>query len=341
MMRMMMRWMVVGACGLGLMPHSPAMAAGADVRRVGVAELGPDADAAITRGLNYIAARQNEDGSWGDKYRAAETSLALMAFMVKGHFPGQGTYGSKLDKAVAFLLRRGQEGAGYFGTKQQGMYEHGLATLALSEVWGESDRDEIKEALKKAVKVILGAQNPEGGWRYGTAPQDADMSVTVMQLVALTSAKEAGIHVPDEVFNKAIAYVLACQHPLGGFAYQPRQEPGFARTAAGVLSLCMTGQRNSVAMQAGVNYLIKQPDTKFANTEYYFYAHYYAIQSMYQSGEANYQAWYPKIRDALLSKQRPDGCWQNSEGGTTSVYSTSMAVLILGVPYRFLPIYQR
>ncbi len=341
MKRTMMRWLVVGSCGLGALPHPPAMAAAPDVRRVGVAELGPDADAAITRALNYLAARQNEDGSWGEKYRAAETSLALMAFMVKGHFPGRGTYGAKLDKGVAYLLRRGQEGGGYFGTQQQGMYEHGLATLALSEVWGESDRDEVKDSLKKAVKVILGAQNHEGGWRYGATPQDADISVTVMQIVALTSAKEAGIHVPDEVFNRATAYVLACQHPLGGFAYQPRQEPGFARTAAGVLSLCMAGHRNSQAMQSGINWLVKQPDTKFANSEYYFYGHYYAIQSMYQAGEAGYQAWYPKIRDALLPKQRPDGCWQSSEGGTTSCYATSMAVLILGVPYRFLPIYQR
>jgi len=60
---------------------------------------------------------------------------------------------------------------------------------------------------------------------------------------------------------------------------------------------------------------------------------------MYQAGESHYQKWYPKIRDALLPKQRSDGSWHGGSGGQE--YSTAMAILILGVPYRFLPIYQR
>ena len=70
----------------------------------------------------------------------------------------------------------------------------------------------------------------------------------------------------------------------------------------------------------------------------YFYGHYYAIQSMYQMGESRYQQWYPHIRDAILQRQTAEGCWH---GDMPVAATTSVAILILGVPYRFLPIYQR
>ena len=59
---------------------------------------------------------------------------------------------------------------------------------------------------------------------------------------------------------------------------------------------------------------------------------------MVQAGESYYQEWYPRARDALLAVQKPDGSW---DGGYDPTYGTSMAILVLGVPYRFLPIYQR
>ncbi len=321
-----------------LAPLSPALAE--EGRRVGVAELSPEAESAIDKGLRYLASSQAEDGSWG-KFKTGETAVALMAFMVKGHFPGRGTYGAKLDRAVAFLIKQGQEKGGFLGGNLQGMYEHGLATLALSEVWGESDNDQLRDTIKKAVDIILKAQNQQGGWRYGPQPYDADISATVMQIMALASARDAGILVPDETLNRAVKYVIACQHPLGGFAYQPGGIPGFARTAAGVMSLFMTGQRNSPALQRGLDYLQKYDATKFSNVSFYYYAHYYAIQCMYQSGEGSYQKWYPSIRDALLPRQLADGSWSGNDGGTSPAFGTSISILVLGVPYRFLPIYQR
>jgi len=163
-----------------------------------------------------------------------------------------------------------------------------------------------------------------------------------MQIVALASAKEAGIHVPDSVLNGAVKYVLRCHNPAtdGGFAYQPGGESGLARTAAGVLSLMMSGQRNLPAVQRGLEYLNKQPNSKFREVGYYYYSHYYAIQCMYQGGDQHYQPWYPNIRDALLERQRSDGSWPE-EYRSGAAFNTSISILVLGVPYRFLPIYQR
>ena len=311
-------------------------------RGVTTTELSPQVEMAISKALRHLAKTQNPDGSWGKTYKGAETALALMAFMVKGNFPNRGVYGATVDKAVAFLILRGAAKNGFLGSQQQGMYEHGLATLALSEVWGESDRAEVKQTLKKAVEVIMRSQDGSGGWRYSPQPSGADISATVMQVVALASAKEAGILVPDSVLYRAIRYVKRCQHVgVGGFAYQPGGIPGFARTAAGVMSLMMSGQRDSKAVERGLAYLVKYPASKFANVQWYYYAHYYAVQCMYQAGDAYYQKWYPRIRDALLARQDLQGHWGGGSSGTSPAFNTALAVLILGVPYRFLPIYQR
>src|SRR5258708_33309636 len=98
--------------------------------------------------------------------------------------------------------------------------------------------DEIKPVLKKAVDLVVKCQSREGGWRYNPDPSDADISVTIMQVMALRAAKNGGLHVPDETLKKAIAYIMRCYNPrLGGFAYRPGQGPGFARTAAGTCVL--------------------------------------------------------------------------------------------------------
>lgn len=325
-------------------PEAPVPGTGGQA--VGVARLPQNARDAITNGLKWLAAdnRQNSNGSWGSSgYPVAETSLSLMAFMLKGHVPGRGTYGTQMSRAISYLINRGLENRGFLGTPNNhaGMYEHGLAVLALSEAWGQSKDPGIKPALRRAVDIILRAQNAEGGWRYNPQPRDADLSMTVMQLVALNSAREAGISVPDATIEKAAKYVLSCQdEDSGGFRYMPNSgEPGFARSAAGVMSLIMCGQRRHKATQRGLAFLKAYPDRKFQyNYPRFQYAHYYAIQSMYQAGESDFQAWYPKVMKSIVGAQAKDGSWS---GGHGQIYCTSLNILILGVPYRYLPIYQR
>ena len=316
----------------------------APVQRVAKARLTPEVDVAISKGLAFLAKTQNSDGSFGDqRHPVADTSVSLMAFMLQGHVPSRGTYGRRnMDRAIAYLINVGKKGhRGYLGTPRHhgGMYEHGLAILALSEAWGQSLHPDLRTTLKKAVDITIYSQNQQGGWRYNPEPKDADLSMTVMQTVALNSAKESGISVPDETLNKAVEYVIYCQdRNSGGFGYNGPNGPGFARTCAGVMSLIMCGQRNHPAVKRGIRFMHAYPDQKFSGGSHFLYGNYYAVQCMYQSSEADFNSYYPHVRDALLAKQKDDGRWSIKEGDT---YSTSMAILILGVPYRFLPIYQR
>ncbi len=311
-------------------------------QRVGTVKLQPEVVEAVNRGLAWLAKNQAEDGHWGTSHASADTALGLMAFLLQGHTSDTGVYGRNIENATAYLLNLAKKQQGYLGSPSNhaGMYEHGLAVLALSEAWGQSKNRNIGPALKKAVTITLRAQNPKGGWRYNPDPKDADMSMTGMHIVALNSAKEAGIYVPDATLVKAAKYVLSCQDETsGGFGYTSSGGPGFARTGAGVLSLILCGQRKHPSVKRGMMFLRAYPENKFTSAAgRLLYAQYYAIQCMYQSGDADFNSWYPKITSTLLSKQQSDGSWNMEEG---AAYSTPMAILIIGVPYRFLPIYQR
>jgi hypothetical protein len=64
------------------------------------------------------------------------------------------------------------------------------------------------------------------------------------------------------------------------------------------------------------------------------------MQAMVQAGEEHYAKWYPQIRDALVNIQQPDGSWIE---GKSKGYpnATPMAIIILGTPHRYIPIYQQ
>jgi len=60
---------------------------------------------------------------------------------------------------------------------------------------------------------------------------------------------------------------------------------------------------------------------------------------MYQAGDEHFNKWYPKISEALPKKQNEDGSW--GVYGRSNPVATGFAILTLGVPYRYLPIYQK
>jgi hypothetical protein len=214
----------------------------------------------------------------------------------------------------------------------------------------KQDDDVVQKALEAAVGVILRSQNKGGGWRY--QPQvDAgqDTSVTVMIFVALASARQAGIVVPNETITKVMKYLEdAWNLEDGGFGYLPKssgQGPHKTYstqpcTGGGAYIAQLAGLRDSEMVAAALRYLEKQAPGIFGNAHYYYYAHYYAIQAMVQAGDEQYAAWYPKIRDALITKQSANGAWGDRKGDAGS-YQTPMAIIVLATPHRYIPIYQR
>ena len=307
----------------------------------------------VDKALLWLAGKQAPDGSWSDAehvHNTAITSFAVLAFLADGHMPGRGRHGETVLKAARFLAASAKPENGCLvgarGANGREMYCHGMATLALGQLWGTGGQeldDLIRPVLERAVLLILQSQNKEGGWRYQPVPNDADISVTVMQVMALRAARNSGLHVPDQALDTAITYINSCRDPkTGGYSYQPRQNaPEFARTAAGICVLHLCGRHAADEIPQAVKYL----ESKFDSNHHFFYGHYYASHAMHQVGGKAWEAWYERLRKKLLPAQAPDGSWPKSARLDSSspgpVYQTAIAVIALAVPEQFVPIYQR
>jgi hypothetical protein len=308
-------------------------------------EMTPASERAIQNGLQYLARSQLPSGAWvyaNVGPNVGVTSLALLALLGAGHVPEQGEYAEVIDRGVNWVLSNAQtSGLIHYqqGSSHGPMYEHAAATLMLSEIYGMSEDPRIPDKVHAAVRVIVNAQNPAGGWRYQPFSSDADISVTVMQILALRGAQQAGMVVPAETIERAIKYVKSCADRGGGFLYMPGSgQPGYARTGAGVCSLEVCGQLDADETHRGLDYLLANigKDDKGGNLHY---ALYYAAQAVYQAKDFHrWQQWFPAIREQILSLQENHSFWSSEHG---SPYGTSMMVLALSIPYRYLPIYQR
>jgi len=325
----------------------------------GYVELNAETRRAIDKGLKYLALSQQEDGAWGGDHwpkHAGITGFCLMAFLSSGSVPGEGPYGAETQKAVDFLVEQIKP-SGFIATKWTSygpMYGHAVATLALSEAYGMSPREDMRPKLRKAVDVIIRSQHADGGWRYLPVPHGgSDVSVTVCQVMALRSARNAGFAVPKKTIDRAVGYVRKCGKPDGSFTYQAGGgHPSFPCTAAGLTTLYGAGVYKDKQLELGMANLFRSaPDvdarTRWSDSGHYFYGHYYAIQAVYQAGGKYWKDWYPRIAGALVKRQSRDGGWDEGayvhkkSGNVGRPYATAMALTILQAPKRYLPIFQR
>jgi hypothetical protein len=307
--------------------------------------------AAVERGLERLASRQARDGSFGASgagfgATSGITALSGLAFMQAGNLPGRGKYGDNVQRAVDYILGVSQESGLLASEASHGvMYSHGFATLFLAEVYGMTGDEQVKERLQKAVRLIEKTQNREGGWRYNPVPYDADISVTICQVMALRAARDAGIKVDKGVIDKAVEYVRQCQNPDGGFSYMLSRSGGsmsaFPRSAAGVAALYYAGIFEGDEIKKGLEYIRRfTPGRGNAINvgAHYYYGQYYAAQAMFLAGGDYWASWYPAIRDELIAKQdRGTGAWPAEIASED--YSTACALIILQMPNRYLPVF--
>jgi hypothetical protein len=305
----------------------------------------PEARRAIDKGLSYLEARQVKSGpnrgalgNSGYAAGVATCSMTGLAFMCGGHSPGQGKYGKNVDMCVEFILKNVAD-SGYIcrqdGAVHENMYGHGFSMLFLSQAYGMTQKTEIGDKLRKAVELTCKTQNNQGGWRYQPVKSDADLSITVCQIMGLRGARDAGIDVPDDVREKCIDYVKKSQNGNGSFRYTMQGgHTTFAMTAAGVTSLYSAGIYEGEQVEKALKYLKSMGN---ANGGHYFYSNYYAIQAMWHAGGEYWNDWYPKIRDELVKNQTADGGWSNSEAGPE--FGAAMACIILQIPLNLVPVF--
>jgi hypothetical protein len=310
-------------------------------------------EAAVARGLRWLASQQKPDGRWeldgGMRSDSAATSLALLPFLGAGQTHVTGKYQREVAAGLRWLLENQEEdgdlGAGSTGNSH--MYAHGQGAIVLCEAFAVTGDEQLRIPAQKAIDYIVQAQHPEGGWRYEPG-QPGDTSVLGWQLMALQSAKAANLTVPPATLENANHYLDSVSHDDGAqYAYQRGNGPTEVMTAEALLCRMYLGwTMEDYGLEQGVDWLAENhlPSSNQFNLYYW----YYGTQVFHHAGGVNWEKWNTRIRDILVNSQekRGDlaGSWapqhhHDRAGGR--IYATSVAVCTLEVYYRHAPIFRQ
>jgi hypothetical protein len=314
-------------------------------------------EAAVARGLAWLARQQHRDGRWQldgtASSDAVATSAALLPFLGAGQTHVAGHHQQALVEGLRWLVNRqlndGDLRAGTAG--HLGMYAHAQATLVLCEVLLLTGDPQLRVPAQQATDFILGAQYPDGGWggapswELPVAARRGDTSMLGWALMALATARAAGLDVPEDAFELAGHFLDGVQaHDGASYAYQRSQQPTPAMTAAGLLCRLHLGwTRNEPALGDGLRRLLAEhpPSPAEASALYW----YHATQVFHHIGGQPWQAWHGPLRDLLVRTQETDGDQAGSwppQGEFASasgrLYTTVLMICTLEVYYRHLPL---
>ena len=360
------------------------------LQRIG--ETSRASEEAVEAALAWVAAQQSKDGGWNFSFelndslssgtglcrnsgthgsRVAATSISILAFLGAGYTPERGKggkYWRHLDRGVAWLLKHGVEnrldGSIDFRDGAQGMYSQAIAVLALSEAAAMTTDAKIKAHLQGraqgGVNFIIKAQDLQhtGGWRYTVKETPGDTSVTGWQLMALKSAREAGLRVPKPTLYRASDFLDLVQYDEGQqYRYTLESElrtgygrgPDSSKTCTALGNLCrlyLGWVPGEPTLDGGVA-LLKAWGPLLGRRECNIYYAYVATLVLHHHDGNGWREWFTEVRDHLVATQSKEGhesgSWYvpdyySDAGGR--LYNTALAVMILEVPYRYLPLYR-
>ncbi|WP_197526227.1 prenyltransferase/squalene oxidase repeat-containing protein [Botrimarina colliarenosi] len=305
----------------------------------------PASEAAVARGLKWMAEHQNPDGTWslvhnvgacrgrcdhpgkvpgkdpfGDSLASA-TGLALLPFLGAGETHEHGRYRRVIRNGLRALVRLGEideDNPGLSWSDSGRMYAHGISAIALCEAYGLTKDPDLRAPAQAAIAYLAYAQDPQGGgWRY-TAQQPGDTSVTGWQIMALKSGVLASLQAPKRVASRATAFLdsastadgtrygyLAAPEPVEG-----EEAPAYNGTptlsAVGLLCRMYLGwDQSDERLKQGVERLAKE-GPRSGN----FYHNYYAAQAIFHhTGGVGpvWREWNDAVRDQLVEQQSTRG----------------------------------
>jgi len=321
-------------------------------------------EAAVNRGLEWLARQQLKDGSWSlqgpytlggqDENHAAATAMALLTFQGAGHTHKQGRFRDNVRRGWDWLLQQQDAEGNFFhsGGFNHRFYTQGQCSIALCEILGMTRDERFREPAIKAIDHILRSQSDEGGWRY-SPNVDSDISVTGWIVMALQSARMAGLEVPSATLQRVERFLDRIAVENGAkYPYQKGREATLAMTAEAILMRQYLGwPRTAERMIRGLDW-ITQPVhlISFEKDKRDVYFWYYAAQACHHMEGEHWKQWNSVMRQVLPEQQVKTGkeagswdplhpvedAWAN-EGGR--LYVTCLTIYCLEVYYRHLPLY--
>jgi len=329
---------------------------------------------AVALGLLWLARQQREDGSWSlcgpysdgvadlefDNPLAA-TAMALLAFQGNGVTHKKGKFRQNVALGWRWLLKQQGPDGNFF---QRGPYRHQFYTqaqcaIAVCELYGMSEDPKYKVPAEKATKYLIDSQGDLGGWKYSPKAR-SDLSVTGWVVMALQSAKMAGLEVPDEVFERIGGFLDKMATDGGSrYKYESGKPPSVTMTAEGLLCRQYLGwARSDPRLAKGVEYITHPVNLINFDKGRNVYYWYYATQVAHHMEGDYWQRWNEVMRQELPEQQvkkrragdRRDesGSWDplsptadqwEAFGGR--LYVTCLSIYMLEVYYRHLPLYTK
>ena len=348
-------------------------------------------EGAVLAALRWLARHQNTDGSWcaetydnrcghgaragrcdvhagNSEFNAGVTGLSLLSFLGAGysHFSKDThdgiCFGKVIKNGLQWMMKR-QDAEGCIGGRScdEYIYNHIICTLALTEAYGLTGSDLLREPAQQAVDFIVAARNPDRVWRYSARCGENDTSVTGWAVMALKSAEMSGLSFPrEECYGAARSwlkdvtdttyYRVGYNAPGTGKVHNGHNahfDHHDALAAISVMSrIFMDRNRTDPAVRGGCQLLVKDlPSWNGVEIDFYYW--YYASLALFQydgpSGRL-WGAWNEHLVKALVPNQRRekkacfDGSWDPvgrwcHDGDR--VYATAINALTLEVYYRY------
>jgi len=338
---------------------------------------------ALKAALLWLKRQQRAGGNWSlhDGYPDAgertmrtdtgATALALLAFLGAGETHVSGDHKETVKAGLDWLVQQ-QKLDGNFHDRyelghQSTFYAHAQAVIVISEALLLTGDESLREPAQKGIEYLLVGQNPvQGGWKYRPADDltVGDLSVTGWALMALHTARAAGLEVPEDRYRKAAVFLDSVAEQQGTrYKYMPSDPADrvtAAMTAEGLLCRQYLGMpRDSLAMESGIAWLLAEenvPEWKEGRRN--VYAWYYTAQTLHNFGGKEWRDWFQTVQGEVLRKQKltgsmregmdirgswdplnPRGEYHEYAAQAGRLYLTVMCVLILETPFRHAPIY--
>jgi hypothetical protein len=318
---------------------------------------------AVEAGLEWLAKQQKPDGTWSligpytaganSENVAAATAMALLAFQGYGDTHQKGKYAPVVARGWNALLKMQRKDGlftGQMAMANQLLYTHAQCAIAACELYGMTNDSRFRGPAQRAIDYAVEAQDPQhGGWRY--APRkESDTSVTGWFVMALQSARMAGLSFPPEVLQNVSRYLDSAALDGGSrYGYQGTLQPSHAMAAEGLLCRQYLGwPQNDERLVNGVSSLVSTSPVGFhaqADRDVYYW--YYATQAAHHMEGKLWDEWNQVMRKVMPESQIKEGAeagsWEprGDKWGVFNgrLYMTCLSIYMLEVYYRHLPIY--
>ncbi len=313
----------------------------------------PATESAVEAALRWLARHEDSGGFWptakwegAAKSDEAATSLALLAFLGAGHTDRLGPFRDCVARAEKWLVKQ-QAADGRIGPDAEAQ---ALATLALAEAWGMSRTESLKLPAQKAVDALAALQEPHSGWPKG----GPSLPVTAWCVMALKSAKVAGLKVDPAGFQGAMGYLGKLSSEKGEFAAAAGGAAAPEMTARGLAGLVLMGTPpQDPKVPGALKHILARPPAWGEGADLAYW-HWGSLAAFQAGGRTEgWKQWNEPLKKALVESQRKggpldgtaedfDGSWNPAECGcreTGRVGATALGALCLETYYRYLPMH--